>query len=186
MECTPDKISILKTEKQDKNIIKTYYKLTLDNFDIISIMVSDKELENDISNYLKTINTNNITISSMVWEIVNYKPEIEEYIQQWSNNIIITLEDFESYLGTIPDDIVEWENQIISEFTIQWIKFISDYNITSKKIWPLYFQNNLAIPEFELYLTSDNQNKINEFLIDPLNYIKKINPKVVAKYLETK
>jgi hypothetical protein len=146
-------------------------------------MISDKKLENDISNYLKTINTNNITISSMIWEILNYKQETKEYIQQWSNNIIITLEDFESYLGTIPDDIVEWENQIISEFTVQWIKFIGNYNITSKKIWPLYFQNYLAIPEFELYLIADNQNKINEFLIDPLKYIKEINPAVVTQYL---
>jgi hypothetical protein len=66
MECTPDKISIFKTEKEEENIIKTYYKLTLDNFNITSIMISDKKLENDISNYLKTINTNNITISSMI------------------------------------------------------------------------------------------------------------------------
>ncbi|OQY39931.1 MAG: hypothetical protein B6229_02785 [Spirochaetaceae bacterium 4572_7] len=82
MECSPDKISILKKEDQNKTTIKTYYKLTLDNFNITDIMISDKKLENDISNYLKTINTNNITISSMIGEILNYKPEIKEYIQQ--------------------------------------------------------------------------------------------------------
>ena len=184
MECSPDKISILKKEDQNKTTIKTYYKLTLDNFNITDIMISDKKLENDISNYLKTINTNNITISSMIGEILNYKPEIKEYIQQWSNNIIITLEDFEIYLWTIPDDIVEWSNQIISEFTVQWIKFIWNYDITSKKLWPLYFKNNLKITDFELYLTSDNQNKINEFLIDPLQYIQKTNPSVIKQYLE--
>ncbi len=184
MECSPDKISILKKEEQNKTTIQTYYKLTLNNFDITDIMMSDKKLENDISNYLKTINTNNITISSMIWEILNYTPEVKEYIQQWSNNIIITLEDFELYLGTIPDDIVEWSNQIISEFTIQWIKFIWNYDITSKKLWPLYFTNNLKISDFELYLTEEHQNKINEFLIDPLKYIKKTNPTAVKQYLE--
>ena len=185
MGCDSNKISVFKTETLNKKVIKTYYKLTLDNFNITDIMISDKELESDISNYLSNINTNNITISSMVWEILNYKPETKEYIQQGSNNIIITLEDFELYLWTIPDDIVEWTNQIISEFTIQWIKFIWNYDITSKKLWPLYFKNNLAISDFELYLTSNNQNKINEFLIDPLKYIQKTNSTIVNEYLKS-
>lgn len=186
MECGPQKITILKKSDEDNVITKIYYKINLNNFNITSIMISDKAIEKDIWNYIKNIKTNNITISSIVWEILDYVPESTEYIQQWSNNIIITLEDFEAYLWTIPDDIVEWNNQIISEFTIQWIKFIWNYNITSKKIWPLYFKNNLAISNFELYLKSDNQNKINEFLIDPLKYINKTDPNTVSKYIELK
>jgi hypothetical protein len=157
-------------------------------------MISNKEIENDINDSLKNINTNNITIAKIIWEIVSYKREEQIYIQQWSNNIIITLEDFQKFLWTIPNDMVEWNNKIIVEFEIQDINFIWNYDINSKKIWPLYLQNNkedenwniqkdINVNTFELYLTQDNQNKINEFLIDPLKYIKKIDKTAIAQYL---
>lgn len=194
LECNPQKISIIKHEDINKEIQKTYYKITLDNFNITNIMISNKQLEQDIKNYLKDINTNNITIAKIIWEIISYKKEKQIYIQQWSNNIIITLEDFQKFLWTIPNDMVEWNKKIIVEFTIQDIKFIWNYNITSKKIWPLYIQNNkvdkewniqkdININKFELILTQDNQNKINEFLIDPIKYIKKIDNTAIKQYL---
>ena len=189
LECNPEKITIIKHEKIDKELVKTYYKITLENFDITNIMISNKYIENEISKSLNNINTNNITISKIIWEIVSYKIEEKEYIQQGSNNIIITIEDFEKFLGTIPNDIAEWIDQIIVEFSIQDIKFIGNYNITSKKIWPLYFQQNnnqtdLIIKNFELYLTKENQNQINEFIIDPLKYIKKIDPTSITQYIK--
>lgn len=195
LECNPQKISIIKHEDINKELQKTYYKITLDNFDITSIMISNRTLEQDITNYLKNIDTNNITIAKIIWEIILYKEEKQVYIQQWSNNIIITLEDFQKFLWTIPNDMVEWNNKIIVEFTIQEINFIWNYNITSKKVWPLYLQNNkvdeewniqkdINIDSFELTLTQDNQNKINEFLIDPIKYIKKIDSTAATQYLD--
>jgi len=199
MECNPDSVSILKTtawNNENKNN-KTYYRMTMDNFNITDIMISDKTLENELSKSLTNINTNNITISKIIEQIISYEPKQKEYIQQWSNNIIITLEDFEKYLSIIPSDIVEWQNKIIAEFSVNNIKFICNYNIENKKIWPLYFKydisnsiskntqitkEDLAINDFELYLDETHQNDINEFLIDPLKYIKTINPNAVNNY----
>lgn len=200
LECSPEKIAILKEEKVDKNNYKTYYKFTLDNFNITNIMISDKQIENEIFKSLNSINTNNITITNVVKEIITYIKKKVEYTQQWSNNIIITIEDFESYLWTMPDDIVEWDNSIISEFTIQGITFIWHYDVTSKKLWPLYFKYNnskedkensikkedLEIKNFKLYLTQNNQNKINEFLINPIKYIQTIDPLVILYYNSVK
>lgn len=201
MECSSEKIAILKEESLEKWNIKIYYKFTLDNFDINDIMISDKLIENEISKSLNNINTNNITITKMIWEIISYKIKETEYIQQWSNNIIITVEDFEKYLNIIPDDMAEWNNKIITEFKINGISFIWNYNITSKKLWPINFKyneknseykentinkENLQINNFELYLTQDNQNQINEFSIDPIAYIKNINPQSVQNYEKLK
>lgn len=197
IDCSPEKISILKEEKVDKTAYKTYYKLTLDNFNISNIMISNKYIEGEITKSLSSLNTNNITITNIVKEIISYIQEDKEYIQQWSNNILITIEDFEKYLWTIPNDIVEWNNKIITEFEIQWTTFIWNYNITSKKMWPLYFKYNksseeaeenevkkedLEIKGFELYLTQNNQNKINEFIINPIKYIKTVDPLVILYY----
>jgi predicted hydrocarbon binding protein len=66
LECNPQKISIIKHENIEKEIKKTYYKITMDNFDIINIMISNKEIENDINDSLKNINTNNITIAKII------------------------------------------------------------------------------------------------------------------------
>lgn len=201
MECDWNIISILKEEELNKEKIKTYYKIIMDNFNIIEISISDKDLENEIKKYLNNINTNNITISNIIWEIVLHKKKEISKTQEWSNNIIMTIEDLERYLWAIPKDIVEINNIILAEFSIMNINFIWNYDIKSKKLWPLYLKYNkkndedednrlrkedLFINNFEIYLKDENQNQINDFLVDPINYIKKISPTAIENYKKLK
>lgn len=201
VECNWDKISILKDEEINKEKIKIYYKILMENFNIIEVSISDKDIENEIRKYLNNINTNNITIANIIWEIVSHKKKEVSIIQEWSNNIIITIEDLERYLWAIPKDIAELNNTILAEFSINNITFIWNYDIKSKKLWPLYFKYNkkndddpenqlkkedLFIPNFQIYLKDENQNQINEFLINPINYIKNINPTVIENYNKLK
>ncbi len=197
LECNSENISIIKNEEIDESNKKIYYKISMDNFNIENIMISDIYIENEIKKSLPNINTNNITISNMISKIISYNIEKEEYIQEWSNNIIITIEDFEKYLNTIPNDIAEGNNKIVLEFSIQSNSFIGTYNPETKKLWPISFKYNeknneiewikinksdLEIRSFELYLKEKNQNEINKFLIDPINFLKEKNPEVISKY----
>jgi len=193
MECNWNKINILKEEEK----IKTYYKIIMENFNIKDISISDKNIENEIKQYLNNINTNHITIPNIIWEIISHKKKFISTTQEWSNNIIITIEDLERYLWIMPKDIAEYNKIILIDFSINSINFIWDYDVKSKKLWQLYFKYNiendkdinntlkkedLFINNFEIYLKEDNQNQINEFLVDPINYINNIDPTVVANY----
>jgi len=169
----------------------------MENFNIKDISISDKNIENEIKQYLNNINTNHITIPNIIWEIISHKKKFISTTQEWSNNIIITIEDLERYLWIMPKDIAEYNKIILIDFSINSINFIWDYDVKSKKLWQLYFKYNiendkdinntlkkedLFINNFEIYLKEDNQNQINEFLVDPINYINNIDPTVVANY----
>ncbi len=197
LECNSENISILKNQEIEDSNNKIYYKIYMDNFNIENIMISNKYIENEIKKSLPNINTNNITISNMIWKIISYNIEKKEFIQEWSNDIIITIEDFKKHLNTIPKDIVEWSNKIILEFSIQWVNFIGTYNTETKKLWTISFKYNernnevewnkidkynFEIKNFELYLKEDNQNEINRFLINPIEFLKENNPTVVSNY----
>lgn len=197
LECNSENVSIIKNQEIDNSKNKIYYKIYMDNFNIKDILISNRYIENEINKSLTNINTNNITIANMVWKIISYNIETKEFVQEGSNNIIITIEDFEKYLNTIPKDIVEWNNKIILEFSIQWNNFIGTYNTETKKLWPISFKYNeknndvewnktnkydLKIKNFKLYLKETNQNEINKFLINPINFLKEENLETVSIY----
>jgi len=73
--CDQENINIIKEEKEDKETIKLFYKIKLNNFNILDIKISDKDLENEILKYLNNINTNHITIPNIIQQIISYKKE---------------------------------------------------------------------------------------------------------------
>lgn len=191
MECNSQKISILKEQENEESTTKIYYKITLDNFNITNIMISDKNIETDINNMLKNINTNNVTINNIIWQIITYTPEQKTYIQQWSNNIIITIEDLKQFLGIVPNDVAELKNEILLDISIQWTDFVWKYNTKTKELWPIYFKvsseieiekTNLEIKWFNLILREENINTINSFTINPIKFIQNIDPKTLNYY----
>jgi len=71
--CDQNSINIFKEEKENNEIYKIFYKITLNNFNINKVQISNNKLENEIEEYLKNIETNNITIATVIHEIVSYK-----------------------------------------------------------------------------------------------------------------
>lgn len=193
--CNDKSINIIKEEKIDKEVYKINYKISLENFNIKDIKISDQRLENEIRKYLQNINTNHITIPNIIQEIISYKKEEINTKQEWSNNIIITIEDFERHFSTIPKDISESNWQIKIEFSIKNINFIWLYSVDNKILWPIYLkqantitQNDntnieeLLINNLKLILKEENQNEINKFIIDPFSYITKLDPNIIQNY----
>ena len=199
--CNEEKINIIKEEKIDNNIIKLYYQINLENFNIIKVSISDKVLESEIEKYLDNINTNHITIPNIIQEIISYKQDRINTTQEWNNKTIIAIEDFERHLLTTPKDIAELNWKFLIEFEIKNIEFIWSYDIESKTLWKLYFKYNeenntdensnitkedLNIKNFEMLLKEENQNEINKFLVNPLIYINSIDPNIVNNYQNLK
>ena len=190
--CDKDTINIFKEEKEGENIHKLFYKIILNNFNINKIQISNIELEKEINEYIKDIETNNITIATRIQKIVSYKPEKLNLKQEWSNNIIIAIEDFQNYLQIIPRDIFEIDGEIIVEFNLKNIDFIGTYDLKNKTLYKLSFkyqenangitQEDLLINNFNLSLTDTNKNEINKFTLNPTNYIRNIDNNSLENY----
>lgn len=190
--CDKDTINIFKEEKEGEDIHKLFYKIILNNFNINKIQISNIELEKEINEYIKDIETNNITIATIIQKIVSYKPEKVNLKQEWSNNIIIAIEDFQNYLQIIPRDIFEIDGEIIVEFNLKNIDFIGTYDLKNKTLYKLSFkyqenangitQEDLLINNFNLSLTDTNKNEINKFTLNPTNYIKNIDNNSLENY----
>lgn len=190
--CDKNNINIFKEEKEQKQTNKLFYKIILDNFNIKDIEISEPKLEIEIKEYLKDIETNNITIPTIVQEIITYKSNNLNLKQEWTNNIIIAIEDFQNYLQIIPIDISDKNWRIAIEFSIKNIKFTGTYDINNKILYNLSFKykenengiskQDLSISNFNLSLTDDNKNEINKFVLSPLNYISNIDKNSVESY----
>lgn len=108
---------------------------------------------------------------------------------EWNRNAIVAIEDFKNYLWMVVSDIWERNGKAAVEFTINDISFIWIYDTNTKKLWPLFLNEQWAEKEdiifrnFSLYLTPDNQNEINKFLIKTIDYLSSVDRTLVNKYL---
>ena len=107
------------------------------------------------------------------------------------NNVIIAIEDFKTYLWVNILDIAEENGKVAAEFIINTVNFIGIYDTNTKKLWPLFLkqwaENNYDVnfKQFSLYLTPENQNEINRFLIETFSYLYEVDKFLAVKYLST-
>ena len=197
VDCNENKIYITQEKTQNAKITNLSYQIKLENFNIQDISISDKDVEYNIKEYIKNINTNNITIPHIIYEIVSYNKQEHDYKQEWNNKTIIAIEDFNKYLSITPNTISELDWKINVEFILKDINFIWTYNIKNKILNNLYFKYKLwkdelawndakyeqmLIKNFEIELKEENQNKINNFILNPLNYLRSSDQETVDKY----
>ena len=94
-------------------------------------------------------------------------------------------------LGTTPYNIRKVDGKFYVSFYISQIGFTAEYNTDKNMLRNVYFSSvfvnpttNLTIQHFELLLEASNKDKINQFILDPLLYIKNINSKAYTNYLK--
>jgi hypothetical protein len=68
------------------------------------------------------------------------------------------------------------------------VNFLASYTLTNNILWPWYFKditsNNIPtiIRNFSLSLDDGNKTNISIFVLDPLAYIKQVNPDAFELY----
>ena len=124
------------------------------------------------------------------FNIIAYEPQKDiSQTLEWSNIAITAIDDFRNYLGVNVVDIAESNWKVAAEFEINSISFIWIYDTRTKKLWPLFLKqeaenkDDINFKTFSLYLTPENQNEINRFLIETIQYLKNIDTALVNKYI---
>lgn len=185
--CDENRINMLKWSSWDK----IFYQIKMDQYNIKSIKSTNDDVQQYIDKNFVWIDTNSITVSNILSSILTYEPEkvtVSETLE-WSNNAVVAIDDFKNFLWIIVKDIWEKDGKAAVEFEINNIKFVWIYDTNSKKLWPLFVEKEWAerdeinFRNFALYLTPENQNEINRFLIETIQYLKEIDTYLVNKYI---
>lgn len=171
IECSANKILIEK--------VWTSYSFSIEKNNINKIIISNNTINDTINQNLQTIIKDTSIVDSIV-KIINYK-EIEETQQdEWNQNIIIASEKFKKYIWD-PIAVIESKWSIFIEFKLKEISFIWEFDLNTNSFKALYFKDIISdwkpldIKNFSLSLDDDNKTTINQFVIDPINYIKGID-----------
>lgn len=184
--CDENKINIIKWWSGTKIL----YQFKMDKYNITSIKTTDKKIQTFIDEDFSWINTNSSTIGNAVRSVITYTPTTEtgsSYLE-WSSDAIIAIEDLKTYLWVDIQDIWERNGKAAAEFNLGGIDLIGIYDTKTKKLWPVFLKlewkekEEIIINNFSIYLTHENQNEINKFLIEPIWYLYKIDKAMITKY----
>lgn len=182
-----DDTSILIRFKQNEKEIGV--ALNYENFIFQSIEVSDTEAKSKISAFLNQpeiitkygiINEKNMDIFllDMVSLFDGNGTVTGPTDFNASENTLIVLDTIKKYLGVKVTDIVEKDSKTTLTFTLWWINFIGNYNITGHNIEQLYFKDIIVneipalIKNVQLTLDDANSEELKMFKKDPITYIK--------------
>ena len=185
--CDENRINMLKWTSWDK----IFYQVKMDQYNINTIKSTNEDAQKYIDKNFVWIKTNSITVSNILSSILKYEPEIpiNSGTLEWSNNAVVAIDDFKNFLWIVVTDIWERDGKAAVEFEVNNIKFIWIYDTNSKKLWPLFVEkewvdrNEINFRKFSLYLTYENQNEINRFLIETVQYLQEIDSYLVKKYI---
>jgi len=185
------KISYNIIECSDQNVLidKDWinYRIFIDNQKAYDVNISDKTIETTIKTQLQKSWYNDMGLIETIQGILNYKTQIQEVIT-WNQNSILITEIFQKYLWIVPNDVVESKWSLFLNFQLQKINFIAEFSMTDKVIKALYFQDiitnwkPLNIKQFSLLLDDKNKTEINQFLINPINYIQNLDSFAYINY----
>lgn len=174
--CTQDVIVISKMI----NGASVTYSFLLQNYLPTNITVSDTNLQKAVENAVKQDNYNPKSLAESIQFVLSVKSDAP-VVHAGSTNTLLTLDDFQNFLGITANDIAEKNAVILVDFTVQWVDFIASYDVTKHTIVALYFKDiisggqPLPIKTFSLILDDTNQIIIDSFTQDPLSYIKAID-----------
>lgn len=121
------------------------------------------------------------TINGM-WEAIEIevkKAEDTKDIGQLDTTKLAIIAKFKKFFNTEPSEIVNQNGKWLITFMIKDYEFASVIDIQNNyKLSPLVIrinQKNIVIDKFSLTLIPFSQTRINQFVDDPLHYIKQIN-----------
>ena len=185
--CDENRINMIKWTSWDKVL----YQVKMDKYNIKSVKATNDDAQHYYDQNFVWIETNSITISNILSNILTYEPEkiiISDKLE-WSNDAVVAIDDFKNFLWIVVTDIWERWWKAAVEFEINNIQFVWIYDTSTKKLGPLYVEKAWAARDeinfrnFSLYLTYENQNEINRFLIETVQYLKEVDSYLVNKYI---
>lgn len=182
--CSDSKIQIKKGQTEQAS--GTIYTFLLQKGSLIWVEISDKILETKVLQNLDIWKITKDTLAPMIPVIVNYEPKDEISGFGMKEQLLVN-DKFMKYFSKAPKKVeVSWGSVRIY-FEVEGINFIGGYDVVTNRLAPISLdfwaaRKPIIIQKMELNLDDQHRDELNAFLLNPINYIQKINPNLVKKY----
>ena len=182
--CSDTKIQIEKGQTEQAS--GTIYTFLLQKGSLIWVEISDKILETKVLQNLDIWKITKDTLAPMIPVIVNYEPKDEISGFGMKEQLLVN-DKFMKYFSKSPKKVeVSWGSVRIY-FEVEGINFIGGYDVITNRLAPISLdfwaaRKPIIIQKMELNLDDEHRDDLNAFLLNPINYIQKINPNLVKKY----
>ena len=182
--CSDTKIQIEKGQTEQAS--GTIYTFLLQKGSLIWVEISDKILETKVLQNLDIWKITKDTLAPMIPVIVNYEPKDEISGFGMKEQLLVN-DKFMKYFSKAPKKVeVSWGSVRIY-FEVEGINFIGGYDVVTNRLAPISLdfwaaRKPIIIQKMELNLDDQHRDGLNAFLLNPINYVQKINPNLVKKY----
>ena len=182
--CSDSKIQIEKGQTEQAS--GTIYTFLLQKGSLIWVEISDKILETKVLQNLDIWKITKDTLAPMIPVIVNYEPKDEMSGFGMKEQLLVN-DKFMKYFSKAPKKVeVSWGSVRIY-FEVEGINFIGGYDVVTNRLAPISLdfwaaRKPIIIQKMELNLDDQHRDELNAFLLNPINYVQKINPNLVKKY----
>ena len=182
--CSDTKIQIEKGQTEQAS--GTIYTFLLQKGSLIWVEISDKILETKVLQNLDIWKITKDTLAPMIPVIVNYEPKDEISGFGMKEQLLVN-DKFMKYFSKAPKKVeVSWGSVRIY-FEVEGINFIGGYDVITNRLAPISLdfwaaRKPIIIQKMELNLDDQHRDDLNAFLLNPINYVQKINPNLVKKY----
>lgn len=182
--CSDTKIQIEKGQTEQAS--GTIYTFLLQKGSLIWVEISDKILETKVLQNLDIWKITKDTLAPMIPVIVNYEPKDEISGFGMKEQLLVN-DKFMKYFSKAPKKVeVSWGSVRIY-FEVEGINFIGGYDVITNRLAPISLdfwaaRKPIIIQKMELNLDDQDRDELNAFLLNPINYVQKINPNLVKKY----
>ena len=182
--CSDTKIQIEKGQTEQAS--GTIYTFLLQKGSLIWVEISDKILETKVLQNLDIWKITKDTLAPMTPVIVNYEPKDEISGFGMKEQLLVN-DKFMKYFSKAPKKVeVSWGSVRIY-FEVEGINFIGGYDVITNRLAPISLdfwaaRKPIIIQKMELNLDDQHRDDLNAFLLNPINYVQKINPNLVKKY----
>ena len=182
--CSDTKIQIEKGQTEQAS--GTIYTFLLQKGSLIWVEISDKILETKVLQNLDIWKITKDTLAPMIPVIVNYEPKDEISGFGMKEQLLVN-DKFMKYFSKAPKKVeVSWGSVRIY-FEVEGINFIGGYDVVTNRLAPISLdfwavRKPIIIQKMELNLDDQHRDELNAFLLNPINYVQKINPDLVKKY----
>ena len=182
--CSDTKIQIEKGQTEQAS--GTIYTFLLQKGSLIWVEISDKILETKVLQNLDIWKITKDTLTPMIPVIVNYEPKDEISGFGMKEQLLVN-DKFMKYFSKAPKKVeVSWGSVRIY-FEVEGTNFIGGYDVVTNRLAPISLdfwaaRKPIIIQKMELNLDDQHRDDLNAFLLNPINYVQKINPNLVKKY----
>ncbi|MBB1578651.1 MAG: hypothetical protein HG424_001570 [candidate division SR1 bacterium] len=182
--CSDSKIQIEKGQTEQAS--GTIYTFLLQKGSLIGVEISDKILETKVLQNLDIGKITKDTLAPMIPVIVNYEPKDEISGFGMKEQLLVN-DKFMKYFSKAPKKVEVSGGSVRIYFEVEGINFIGGYDVVTNRLAPISLDFGAArkpiiIQKMELNLDDQHRDELNAFLLNPINYIQKINPNLVKKY----